>query len=133
MFCPGSHSSRSVVAYALQQPTRSVLVEVGASRCIFGLAPAGVYPAATVARRAVSSYLTISPLPGPKTVGGVFSVALSVVVGRSRRRPGVTWQRTRWSPDFPRPDSGEPRSRLPGWRLEKQQYNSATDNEMTQN
>jgi len=39
------------------------LIEVGASRCLFGLAPAGVYPATTVASRAVSSYLTFSPLP----------------------------------------------------------------------
>src|SRR6185437_6185139 len=82
--------------------TRSVLVEVGASRCLFGLAPAGVYPATAVTSRAVSSYLTFSPLPDPKIVGGVFSVALSVAFGRCRRRPGVTWQRAQWSPDFPR-------------------------------
>jgi len=55
------------------------LVEVGASRCLLGLAPAGVYHAASVAVRAVSSYLAFSPLPDPKIVGGVFSVALSVV------------------------------------------------------
>src|SRR6185437_5670040 len=114
MLRPGSHSSRSAVAYALQQPTRSVLIEVGASHCLFGLAPAGVYRAAPVARRAVSSYLAFSPLPGPKTVGGVFSVALSVAAGRNRRRPGITWQRAQWSPDFPRTGSEEPHSRLPG-------------------
>lgn len=34
-----------------------------ASRRLFGLAPAGVYPATPVARRAVGSYPTISPLP----------------------------------------------------------------------
>ena len=62
----GGHSSRSAVTCALQQPTRSVLVEVGTSRCLFGLAPAGVYPAASVASRAVSSYLTFSPLPAPE-------------------------------------------------------------------
>jgi len=55
------------------------LVEVGTSRCLFGLAPAGVYPAASVASRAVSSYLTFSPLPSLARFGGVFSVALSVV------------------------------------------------------
>src|SRR4029079_3743167 len=33
--------------------------------------------AAVVAERAVSSYLAFSPLPDPKIVGGVFSVALS--------------------------------------------------------
>ena len=36
---------------------------MGASHCLFGLAPAGVYPAAIVANRAVGSYPTISPLP----------------------------------------------------------------------
>jgi len=35
---------------------------------------------------------------------------------RSRRRPGVTWQRTQWSPDFPRAALKECRSRLPGWQ-----------------
>ena len=71
-----------MIAHGLQQPTRSVLVEVGTSRCLFGLAPAGVYPAASVASRAVSSYLTFSPLPllaqKRSQFGGVFSVALSV-------------------------------------------------------
>jgi len=32
-------------------------------RCLFGLAPTGVCRAATVTARAVSSYLTVSPLP----------------------------------------------------------------------
>jgi hypothetical protein len=34
--------------------------------------------------------------------GGLFSVALSVAL----RRPGVTWQPTRWSSDFPRASCG---------------------------
>ena len=34
--------------------------------------------------------------------GGLFSVALSVAF----RRPGVTWQSTRWSSDFPRAPCG---------------------------
>jgi len=92
------------------------LIEVGTSRCLFGLAPAGVYPAASVTSRAVSSYLTISPLPNLSIVGGVFSVALSVAVGKSLRRPGVTWQRAQWSPDFPRAAFEEHRSRSPGWQ-----------------
>src|SRR5437762_11300036 len=33
------------------------------SRCLFGLAPTGGYHAASVARRAVGSYPTFSPLP----------------------------------------------------------------------
>ena len=75
------HSSRSAVTHALEQPTRSVLIEVGAPRCLFGLAPAGVCRAATVASRAVSSYLTVSPLPVLRrtgAIGGLLSVALSV-------------------------------------------------------
>ena len=38
-------------------------------------------------------------------VGGLFSVALSVAF----RRPGVTWQSTRWSSDFPRSALRRPR------------------------
>jgi len=40
--------------------------------------------------------LTLRSLALPR--GGLFSVALSVAF----RRPGVTWQSTRWSSDFPR-------------------------------
>jgi len=42
---------------------------------LFGLAPGGVYPAAPVARGAVRSYRTVSPLPlahGFPTGGGRF-------------------------------------------------------------
>jgi hypothetical protein len=53
---------------------------------LFGLAPGGVYPAAPVARGAVRSCRTVSPLPaGPSPLarsrsctGGLFSVALSL-------------------------------------------------------
>src|SRR6266516_1303666 len=67
------------------------------SRCLLGLAPTGGYRATPVARRAVGSYPTVSPLPLDKK-GGLFSVALSV----ASRRPGVTWQSALWSSDFPR-------------------------------
>jgi len=50
-----------------------------------------------VATRAVRSYRTISPLPAPKRLGGIFSVALSM----DSHPPGVTWRPARWSPDFP--------------------------------
>jgi len=43
---------------------------------LFGLAPGGVYPAATVTSSAVRSYRTFSPLP--VETGGLFSVALSL-------------------------------------------------------
>ncbi len=49
---------------------------------LFGLAPGGVYPAATVAGRAVRSCRPVSPLPSahgfPCASGGLFSVALSL-------------------------------------------------------
>ncbi len=41
--------------------------------------------------------------------GGLFSVALSVAF----RRPGVTWQSTRWSSDFPRDALRHPRPSRP--------------------
>lgn len=91
-----SHSSGMSVTRHLKRPTRT--------RCgphlngsLFGLAPSGVFPATTVARCAVRSYRTISPLPDNKLPGGIFSVALSV----DSRLPGVTWHSALWSPDFP--------------------------------
>ena len=67
---PDGHFSRSAVARTLEQPTRGCAGDRlpagsrrAASRRIFGLAPAGVYPATPVARRAVRSYRTFSPLP----------------------------------------------------------------------
>src|SRR5690554_1596677 len=66
---------------------------------LFGLAPNGVYHATPVASCAVRSYRTLSPLPAPKSLGGILSVALSV----GSRLPGVTWRSTLWSPDFPPP------------------------------
>ena len=64
---------------------------------LFGLAPSGVYPATCVATGAVRSYRTISTLPVPQDLGGIFSVALAI----GSHRPGVTWHSTLWSPDFP--------------------------------
>ena len=65
---PDGHFSRSTVARTLQQPTRGSgvkhrLARRDASRRLFGLAPAGVYPATAVASGAVRSYRTFSPLP----------------------------------------------------------------------
>ena len=75
---------------------------MGAGGCeqptpLFGLAPSGVYPATFVAKGAVRSYRTISPLP--RKLGGILSVALAV----GSRPPGVTWHSALWSPDFPLP------------------------------
>ena len=77
----GDHLSRPTVARRLEHPTRSFRTASverrirdpsfdvprsarrAASRCLFGLAGGGVYPAAVVTNRAVRSYRTISPLP----------------------------------------------------------------------
>ena len=64
---------------------------------LFGLAPGGVYPATSVASRAVRSYRTLSPLPALARLGGLLSAALSV----GSHPPGVTWHSALWSPDFP--------------------------------
>lgn len=84
---PDGHSSRSAIARTLQQPTRSVSIGVGAPRCLFGLAPAGVYPATTVASRAVGSYPTISPLPAATRVARW----RCVFCGTVRRRRSMVW------------------------------------------
>ena len=59
--------SRTVIHLGYTSPcTSSNLPGNGAGRTIvslFGLAPGGVFPATTVANRAVRSYRTISPLP----------------------------------------------------------------------
>lgn len=44
----------------------------GRIACLFGVAPGGVWRAAGVAIGAVSSYLTISPLPALTGLGGIF-------------------------------------------------------------
>ena len=65
---------------ALASPGR-IFTRPGRRPPLFGLAPGGVCPAAPVARGAVRSCRTVSPLPagnwGP-CAGGLFSVALSL-------------------------------------------------------
>ncbi len=101
-----SHSSGMCVATHLKRPTRE---PCGPHEVpLFGLAPGGVYPATGVTTGAVRSYRTISPLPVPKDLGGIFSVALSVGL----RPPGVTWHPALWSPDFP--PRRKTTKRLPG-------------------
>lgn len=65
-----SHSSGTPVARRLTQPTRTADLETGLgpdrsgpALPLFGLAPGGVYRAASVASCAVGSYPTLSPLP----------------------------------------------------------------------
>ncbi len=83
-FSMDDHSSRVPVTKHLKQPTRTAARKTSLrSRhtslhrpSLFGFAPGGVYRAASVTRRAVRSYRTLSPLP-VKT-GGLLSVALSL-------------------------------------------------------
>ena len=82
---------------------------------LFGLAPGGVYPAAPVARGAVRSCRTVSPLPA----GCLAALARAVCFlwhfpwGRPRRPlSGTVFP---WSPDFPLPLTRQrPSGRLAG-------------------
>ena len=56
-----------------------------AHESLLGLAPGGACLAFFVAKKAVSSYLTFSPLPN--NLGGIFSVALSLKLPW----PAVSW------------------------------------------
>ena len=97
--------SRTVIHLGAASPRRSSDLPGSnaghANAPLFGLAPGGVYPATAVTSSAVRSYRTFSPLPvrrcGHRTIGGLFSAALSV----GSRPPGVTWHPALWSPDFP--------------------------------
>jgi len=67
---------------------------------LFGLAPGGVCPAASVARSAVRSYRTISPLPaGADALARAVSFLWHFPWGHPRRLlAGTVFP---WSPDFP--------------------------------
>jgi len=87
-FVLDDHSSRRHITEPLQQPTRRFRLPEGSLRldasgryarppeeercdpCLFGLAPCGVYLAASITGRAVRSYRTFSPLPSPLARGG---------------------------------------------------------------
>jgi len=70
---------------------------------LFGLAPGEACRAAPVAGRAVRSYRTLSPLPGP-IPGGLLSVALS----RGSPPPGVTRHRVSVEPGLSSPGRVSP-------------------------
>lgn len=100
---PGSvvdcHSSGRNVTVALEQPTRE---QRGPRHCSpiwpcsrWGLPCHGVLPRVRCALTApFHPYLCRIAA----AIGGLLSAALSV----DSRRPGVTWHRALWSPDFPR-------------------------------
>ena len=69
---------------------------------LFDLAPGRVCRATSVTGSAVSSYLTLSPLPrSPKARGGLLSVALSVTQRFPAKCLAVNQYLALWSPDFP--------------------------------
>jgi hypothetical protein len=93
-----SVAARTVIPLGVRSPAPSSSLPAASrsrwasSRRLFGLAPAGVYPAVRVTTNTVGSYPTFSPLP-VLAYGRLFSVALSVVVVHTwTPRPGVTWQ-----------------------------------------
>lgn len=81
------------------------------SDALFGLAPRGVCTAAPVTRCAVSSYLTISPLPRSpacRTIEAVsfllhFPSPLRPACADRIGRPAVNWHAALWSSDVPPP------------------------------
>ena len=78
------HSSCPAVAGRVMLPTRVPEPKRVHARPLFGIAPGEACRAGSVASPAVSSYLTVSPLP--RWRGRLFSVALSLGLPR----PGVT-------------------------------------------
>jgi len=101
------HSSGTPVTGRLVQPTRTAARKPACpldrnpagAPSLFGLAPGGVYPAASVTSRAVRSYRTLSPLPIAlpflaEPAGGLLSVALSL----GSPPPGVTRHRVSVEP-----------------------------------
>src|SRR5690606_19891399 len=80
---------------------------------LFGLAPDGVYLAASVASRAVGSYPTLSPLPRARGAGCFLRHG-----SLGFPPPGVTRHRVPWGRDFPRtrPFDTCARGRPAGWQ-----------------
>jgi hypothetical protein len=122
------HSSGTRLAARLARPTRTTGRECPCDSLadrsarprrspLFGLAPGGVYPAAPVARGAVRSCRTVSPLPA----GCLAALARAVCFlwhfpwGRPRRPlAGTVFP---WSPDFP-PLSCDSSGRPAVWQAE---------------
>ena len=70
---------------------------------LFGLAPCGVLPATSVARSAVRSYRTISPLPTEAPKAPRRAVYFLCHYSVRLPCPGVTRRTALWSSDFPPP------------------------------
>ncbi len=74
------------------------------TRFLFGIAPGGACRAVLVAKIAVSSYLTVSPLPALVSVARPYTLAVSFLWRFPSGYPGRALPGTVafWSPDFPR-------------------------------
>jgi hypothetical protein len=94
------HSSGTAVACRLKRHYPRTSGGPPLNVLLFGLAPDGVYHAFSVTRKAVSSYLAISPLPKAPASGGIFSVALSL----GSPPVAVSDHPALRSPDFPPAD-----------------------------
>src|SRR5690606_20544726 len=104
--------SGTVIPLGASSPIRSSsLPGDSAGRVIvtlFGLAPGGVCRAGLLPGSRCALTAPFHPCHAPcilsnaRPFGGLLSVALSV----GSRRPGVTWHRALWSPDFPRHPQG---------------------------
>ncbi len=104
------HSSGALVAKRLKQPTRTADLKTDFRRrlrapglSLFGLAPGGVYHAATVTGRAVRSYRTLSPLPHCTEAQRAVCFLWHFPWGHPRRPLTATVSSR--SPDFPPPDA----------------------------
>ena len=87
---------------------------------LFGLAPGGVYHAASVAAGAVRSYRTFSPLPRRDATcrGGLFSVALSLGLPP----PDVIRHRMSVEPGLSSPATFRPLPERPSGRLTEDEW-----------
>ena len=106
--CPGmrdDHSSGTRLAARLTRPTRAARAEMplclAAPPPLFGLAPGGVYPAAPVARGAVRSCRTVSPLPAGRLAALARAVCFLWHFPWGRPRRPLAGTVFPWSPDFP--------------------------------
>jgi hypothetical protein len=102
------HSSWTCLAARLARPTRAAERDCSCASSapppLFGLAPGGVCPAAPVARGAVRSCRTVSPLPAGCQAALARAVCFLWHFPWGRPRRPLTGTAFPWSPDFPLPD-----------------------------
>ena len=85
----GFGSPKGLSAWAHRADTLLPPGEERTDPCLFGLAPCGVYPAATITGRAVRSYRTFSPLPRTACMAACAVISLRRYVLCCTCRPEV--------------------------------------------